>query len=378
MLQLLSGITVIEVTNSIAAAYTGRLLADLGADVISLEPEQGSRLRTDRSLASNLVEYLMANKRSATLDLGSDESGRLARAICTRAQIVVYDASVPTLDRWLFTERVYADAPVVITVVTPYGLHSPYRGLCEDELLHFALSGIASVTPEEPEDQSVERPMQLLGHQAAFAGGLTAAVAALQGWFSVQQSGEATLVDVAVLDTLTSMPITSQAAVFAGHPLPKGPSRRPLTVPRGFLRCAEGYVYTQGGDDNWGGWARVLERPEWLEAPLSDPAEREKRWSEIAPVIQSWLDQHANTDVYRQLQALGITAFPVNSVAQVVESAQVQSRQVFRPLARAGSDSSFLAPRTAVRLRSGEMSEEPDMVRSLGADTHAIRQDWNV
>lgn len=214
MLPLLSGITVIEVANTIAAAYAGRLLADLGAEVVAIEPAEGSRLRRDASLAPNLAGYLMTNKRSACLDFGED-GGQMARTLCARAQVVIYDGTVPYLDRRLLAERAYDSTPVVVTVVTPYGLASPHRALCEDELLQFALSGIASVTPEEPDDQQIERPMQLHGHQAAFAGGLTAAVATLQGWFSVQQSGQPVLLDVAVLDALASMPLISQAAVFA-------------------------------------------------------------------------------------------------------------------------------------------------------------------
>ena len=378
MLSLLSGITVIEVANTIAAAYAGRLLADLGAEVVALEPPEGNRLRANAHLAPNLADYLMTNKRSACLDLGTAQDGRLARAICERSQIVLYDGSVPYLDRRLLAERAYEAYPVVVTVVTPYGLESPYRDLCEDELLQFALSGIASVTPEEPEDRALERPMQLHGHQAAFVGGLTAAVAALQGWFGVQQTGRAALIDIAVLDALTSMPIISQAAVFAGHPPPKGPSRRPLTVPRGFLRCREGYVYTQGGDDNWPGWARLLERPDWLEGPMSEPAYREAHWPEIVAVIQAWLDQRSNADVYRSLQGEGITAFPVNSIAQVVESAQINAREVFQRVARDGTDDGFLAPRTAVRLRDPLPEGRPDTVSVLGADSEYARQELHV
>lgn len=374
MLSLLSGITVIEVANTIAAAYAGRLLADLGAEVIALEPPGGNRLRADAGLAPNLADYLMTNKRSACLELDAADGGRLARTLAERAQILLYDATVPALNRWLLDERVYEASPVALAVVTPYGLASPYGDLHADELLQFALGGIASVTPEEPDDPQIERPMQLHGHQASFAGGLTAAVAAMQGWFSVQASGQAVLLDIAVLDALASMPIISQATVFAGHPPPKGMSRRPLTVPRGFLRCREGYVYTQGGDDNWGGWARLLERPDWLTGPMAEPSYRESHWAELISAVQSWLDRHPNTDVYRALQRAGVTAFPVNVTGQVVEHPQIQSRAVVQRVVRAGSGDGFLAPRTAVRVRQDLMETQPDTLRPLGADTDTIRE----
>jgi len=178
--------------------------------------------------------------------------------------------------------------------------------------------------------------MQLYGHQAQFVGGLTAAVASMQGWFSTRKNHEALLLDVAVLDALTSMPIISQAAVFAGHPPPKAPSERPQTVPRGFLRCRDGYVYTQGGDDNWRGWAQLLGRPEWEQPPFSEPSGREQRWPELNHAVQAWLEGQSNAAVYRALQEKGITCFPVNSIGQVVANSQVVARDIFGYYQRRG------------------------------------------
>ncbi|MGD9892628.1 MAG: CoA transferase [Dehalococcoidia bacterium] len=374
MLPLLSELKVVEITNSLAPAYAGRLLADLGAEVIALEPPAGNRVRTRRDVAPHVVDYLATNKRSACLDLAEIDGDHVARQICDRAQIVLYDASVPYFNRYWLDEPVYEDTEVALCVVTPHGLRSPYADLCEDELLQFALSGIASVTPEEPADRSTERPMQLYGHQAAFIGGLTAAVAALQGWFGTQSSGRPLLLDVAVLDALASVPLISQAAVFAGHPLPKGPSARPQTVPRGFLRCREGYVYTQGGDDNWLGWAQLLGRADWQNAPLTEPAYRMAHWPELSQVIQHWLGERSNEAVYRACQEAGITAFPVNAIGQVVAHQQMDAREVFTSIGFAGTDRSFRAPRTPIRLRSAEVPATPDMVRSFGADTESTVQ----
>lgn len=374
MLPLLTDITVIEITNTIAPAYAGRLLADLGAEVIAIEPPAGNRLRRATHLAPNLVDFLAANKRSACVDYASARDERLAASICAAADIVLYDRTAPYFDRYLLDEAVYRRSAVVLSVITPYGLHSPYAGLHEDELLLFALSGIASVTPEEPTDRAVERPMQLHGHQAAFVGGLTAAVAALQGWYAVKASGAPVLLDIALLDALTSMPIISQAAVFAGHPLPAGPSLRPQTVPRGFLRCRDGYVYTQGGDDNWPGWSALLGRPDWEQPPFSEPSYRQVHWPELSDAIQRWLDERSSVEVYRACQSAGITAFPVNSIPQVVEHPQMQAREVFGPILGPAGGTSFPAPRTPIRALDPFVEAAPDVVAEFGAATGAVAE----
>lgn len=375
MLPLLTDICVIEIANTIAPAYTGRLLADLGAEVIAIEPPQGNQLRRAAHVAPNLVDYLSANKRSVCLDYGVAQGERLAASLCRAAHIILYDRTVPYFDRYLLDEQIYRRSPVVLSAITPYGLQSPYQDLHDDELLIFALSGIASVTPEEPADRDSERPMQLHGHQAAFVGGLTAAVASLQGWYSTAVSGEAMLLDIAVLDALTSMPIISQAAVFAGHPLPAGPSLRPQTVPRGFLRCRDGYVYTQGGDDNWPGWSKLLGRPDWEQPPVSEPSYRQAHWRELDAAIQRWLESRSSANVYRDCQAVGITAFPVNSIPQVVDNPQMRAREVFRPITRAQTGETFLSPRTPVRVRDSLLAAAPDVTPVLGGATEGFT-DW--
>jgi crotonobetainyl-CoA:carnitine CoA-transferase CaiB-like acyl-CoA transferase len=371
VLKLLPDLRVVEIGDSIAVAYAGRLLADLGAEVMALEPPAGNRLRTDPRLAPHLAGFLNANKLSATIDFAAVPDETLARSICRGADVILYDGSVAYLNQRLLAEGLYQQSDVVLTLVSPWGLSSPHAGLCNDELLFFALSGIASVTPEEPEDPLVERPMQLYGHQAQFAGGLTAAVAALQGWFAARKSGRSQLLDVPVLDALISMPIVSQAATFAGHPLPQGPSLRPQTVPRGFLRCREGYVYTQGGDDNWSGWAQLLERPDWDAPPFSEPSYREQHWPVIGAAIQRWLDERANDAVYLALQQKGITAFPVNAIPQVVAHRQVEARAIFGAI-RQQDGAEFLAPRTPFRVQTPEMAPEPDIVHRLGADRERV------
>jgi crotonobetainyl-CoA:carnitine CoA-transferase CaiB-like acyl-CoA transferase len=372
MLTLLSDLRVIVVCNTIAPAYAGRLLADLGAEVIALEPPRGNRLRQDPQLAPNLAEFLATNTLSAILDLPEAADGRLAASICERADIVLFDRSVPYFERHLLQERVFEQTDVVLTVVTPWGLKSPYDFLCEDELLAFALSGIASITPEESEDEEYERPMQLYGHQAQFAAGLTAAVASLQGWFASRQSGQALLNDVSVLDALTSMPLISQAAVFAGHPLPRAASERPQTVPRGFLHCRDGYVYTQGGDDNWNGWAQLLGRPEWEATPFSEPEYRERHWQELGAAIQQWLDSHSNAEVYRACQAKGITCFPVNSIGQVIANSQIVERDIVEEILRPGGAPSFRAMRTPFRQLVPEAESRQAFTPGLGADLKRV------
>ncbi|MGE3576572.1 MAG: CoA transferase [Dehalococcoidia bacterium] len=227
--------------------------------------------------------------------------------------------------------------PIVVAMCSPYGQNSPYHSLCEDELFLAALSGIASETPEEFEDRTSERPMQMYAHQASLLGGLTLAVACLQALRTVRRTNQAVVIDFGVLDAVASVPLISQAAGFAKRRAPNPPSMRPRTVPRGFLRCEDGYVYTQGGDDNWKAWAELVGRSDWNEPPWDAPDYRQAHWDEADDVITSWLLNRPASVVYRECQERGVTAFPVHSISQVLSNPQINHRQVVRSTSEDGS-----------------------------------------
>jgi formyl-CoA transferase len=137
------------------------------------------------------------------------------------------------------------------------------------------------------------------------------------------------------------------------------------------IRCRDGYVYTQGGDDNWPGWAQVTGHDEWAAPPFTEAAYRAAHWPELGAAIQAWLDERSSDDVYRACQAAGITAFPVNSIGQVVAHPQMQARGVFGPVLREDGGS-FIAPRTPFRVLAPRFDEAADEVHRLGADTDLV------
>lgn len=339
MLSLLQHITVAELAGGVAARYAGRLLADLGATVGIHEGEDavGGRLST----------FLDANKALRPGKSASFTRAEIADIVEGADAVLIDEAGGPAAEIVLAAAATLPGR--VVVHCSFYGLASPNRGLCDDELFLAALSGIASVTPEEFEDRDNERPMQLYGRQGSMLGGLTAAVAVLQAIRLARKTGQTQFIDLSVLDALNSVPLISQAAGFAGAKLPTPPSARPLTVPRGFLRCADGWVYTQGGDDNWPAWAEAIGRPEWRERPWSEPPYREERWPAIEPEITAWLMANTAEHVYRTCQALGVTVFPVNSISQVLGNPQMVHRDIVETVMTPRGEQ-LRAIRTPIRL----------------------------
>ena len=366
-LPLLEGITVAEIGRSIAPSYAGRLLADLGAEVIAIDPAPPREHRDRRE--RRMDAYLAANKLRAELDLTEP---KVLAQIRERADIVIYDGSLENDTALVNVDRL-PEQPCVVTVVTPFGMDSPYSHLHEDELFFYALSGIASTTPENAEDASLERPMHPYGHQAAFITGVCAAAAALQAWMVAQQSGRGAVLDVSILDGVSATPIISQMWVFGGH-TPTSDSRPQRPMPSGAFRCQDGYVYVLGG--SWEALAAALERSEWLEADLGDPEYRSAHMDEVEAAVGLSVLHMTTDDVSRRCHAAGVVAFPINSIREVAEHPQMTARRVFEPIAGYEDDAgSLIAPRTPIGVHHGRGPERsPDIVRAAGADTAYARE----
>lgn len=340
-MQLLQHITVTEFAGAVPARYAGRLLADLGA-VVRFNDDRGS-LRTDELLS----KYLSANKVEASVPRLLSRS-EIEQAVSS-SDVVLVDDEFRGASLELILAVARAIPGRVVLYASAYGLDSPNGHLCADELFLASLSGIASVTPEGFADRNAERPMQLYGNQASLLGGLTAAVAVLQAIRTARRTRVTQFIDFSVLDALNSVPVISQAAGFSGAALPEPPSERPESVPRGFQRCKDGWIYTQGGDDNWPSWAALIGHGEWRDPPWSEPSYRQQLWGTIQAELADWLSARSAVDVYRACQGLGITAFPVNSTSQVLNNAQIQERELVESF-QAFDGTMIRGPRTPIRI----------------------------
>lgn len=357
---LLERLRVLEVAEGIAPAYCSRLFADAGATVY---------VARDRIARADdyLADYLDLGKERVESRLVSDMAA--FEAFVAQIDIVIFDATAETARAW-FADLSGRSRPIVGVAVTPAGLDvsdpTPYD---DDPLILSALTSFATATPEDPENRDIERPMQLWGHQIQLLGGLNAHVAALQAWFLARRNGQGSLVDCSNLSALAAHPAPSLAFGFVGAGERPGPAQRPPTVPRGLLRCRDGFVYTQGGDDNWTGWAKALGREEWERAPYNDPDFRAgtPEGQAVLTEIYDWLSSQPVADVYEVAQALGIVTFPVNTIGAVTEDVQVKHRKVVEPIELRGRQ--LAVPRTPVRVGALGPTPGTDIASRPGTST---------
>lgn len=347
----LAGCRVLERSRTVAAAYAGRLLAAMGAQVVMLEPVAGSPLRSappwiDGTGDSALFAYLAAGKHSRVCDLGEEAGLQLLESELQRADILIDDTPVAQraacgLDPEAITRR----HPALVHVsVLPFGAAGPKAGWDGEEVNLIHAGGEGYLLPNGLSNELFpdRPPLMIYGHFAGYQGGAMAAMAALSAWWAVVAGAGGQYVDVSVQDAVVAV------GAFALQRLGDG-SLEHRTSRRfrygGVFETRSGFIELLTLEDRqWEGLVDLLEQPEWAQDPaLRDPLERSRRGDEINLHIREWMSRHNADDIVRRAQELGVPVGRYRTPADVVNGAHEQARGLFAPVpVKGGREASVL------------------------------------
>jgi len=331
----LSGVRVIDAANELGG-YGGRLLADLGADVVKLEPPGGLAGRRvppflgdqpgeNRSLG---FLYREANKRGAVLDVGDPAAEEQLRRLAQGADIVLItptpDAPVAGLD---VEGGALSWAPhALVVAITPFGLTGPLRGWRATPLISSAMSAqlVQQGPPEGP-------PIVVPGDQLWMHTGIHAAVAAL-AMLRERESGQRAggrLAEVSAHEVLTASNMDYYAYPALGLIRPRtGPSKSENGGP---FDVADGRIeFIASTDKHWNGLMELLGHPEELGDPAwGDPAARVPHRELIVERLTEILAGLDRETVVEQGQRRGLPVSLINTIGEFTRDPQPRSRGFF-------------------------------------------------
>ena len=376
----LEGLRVVEVAEGIAGPYAGKLLADLGAEVITVaRPRTGDpcRLRPpfyhdEVSPDSGLLfNSLNTSKLGVTLDVAGQEGRALLLRLLGGADILLVSGSPTEIEeRGLAYERMREVATdLVCAYVTPFGLEGPYRERKAGELVAFQMSGLGFPTPRDRLSAPGRRPLKAGGNQALMASGLTAAVAVMHALFAREATGRGQLVDVSEVEPLSSFQFLNLARWwYAGDAGERGygeGSRR--------IFCADGavsFLLFTGQQQQWQAFRELIGDPEWFDERYRPPISRVPEDDPLWAHLHEWGGNYTKEQIYREGQGRRVPVFPENTVAEAIESDQVKARGFVREIelangARAGAPS---APYQMSETPAGPRGPVP----SLGRDNDQV------
>ena len=332
----LSHIRVVEL-GDIPAAYATRLLADLGADVIKVEPPGGDPSRLLPPFAGEIehpersLTFINANtnKRSLVLDLEKSSADRdLFAKLLALANLFVEATPLGYLENFGFTDETLREirSSLVTVSLTPFGRTGPYRHYKGSDAIANASGGFLFGQGDD-----AKGPCTGPSHLAYQVAACTAATLGLAGIRHARLTGAGQRIDVSLQEALT---FTNSSSV-ARYSLENRLERRPGSKAYGgagtnIYRCKDGrYVhFTTNMPHMWRAFAQnwmgdpVLAGPEW-----ENPKYRDTHAEEVVKAFADFISQFTAEEFADEAQRRHLAAAPLNTVGEFVSCEQVRSRQ---------------------------------------------------
>ncbi|GAB1575577.1 CaiB/BaiF CoA transferase family protein [Bordetella petrii] len=327
----LAGVRVIEICNVAAGPFCGLLLADMGADVIKIEPPgTGDTLRSWAPITDGYSENfasLNRNKRSVALNLKDEADRQVAADLIAHADVLIENNRPGVMERLgLGYQAMSARNPgLVYCSISAYGQSGPRSQEGGFDLTLQAMSGLMSVTGE-PDGAPVKCGVPVCDFTAGLYGAFSVA-AALR---AVQAGQPGTHIDVSMLGATLGIAAlqTSQYFGMGVDPVKLG-SAHPRNAPYQVFRCRGGYFGMAAGNDSlWKAVCQVVGRPELFDderyASTTARATHQESLRDILEEIFAGAD--ADTWLARFREA-GVPCAPINRYSDVLGDPQVEHMQ---------------------------------------------------
>ncbi|MFN8626174.1 MAG: CoA transferase [Candidatus Binatia bacterium] len=331
----LANLRVVEIGQGVSGPYCGKLLADLGADVVKVEsPMTGDPLRRagsfpddvpDRS-AGGLFRYLNANKRSIECAPGSVAGKQALLALVAGADLVIENLGPGVLEGygvgWDWLEQ--ANPKIALVRISDYGQTGPYSTRPGTDLTVQAAANWVS-NHHNPSQE----PVQAGGRLADFTAGVYAATAALTAVSIAAAGGKAISVDVSKQECLTSCIGAVWLHVEKLQAMGWGiPAERYFPLP-GVVRCKDGLVSVNAlTGQHFIDCCHLLGVPEYSSKQLEiayGGTEFDAFFRDIAP----WLKERTVEEVVELFQAVRIPAVPISDGKTLLDLPQFKARSFF-------------------------------------------------
>jgi crotonobetainyl-CoA:carnitine CoA-transferase CaiB-like acyl-CoA transferase len=383
----LTDVRVIDLTAALAGPFCTMLLADLGADVIKVEPPTGDFTRaggpftkgdTDRHYGGFFAS-VNRSKRSIVLDLQDEVDRETLRSLVEGADVVVENFRPGVLDRLeLGYEALSAINPrLVYGAVRGFGDprtgESPYADWPAFDVVAQAMSGLAASTGEAGTFGTRTGPSVGDIYPATLlALGVVAAV------HEARRSGEGQFVDVAMYDALVAMceETIYRWSYWGRHDEPHG-NMHPIHIPYGIFATADGAVALAAPTNHWPILCEAMDRPELADDERTrDNRARSANRALVTAIVGGWLAERTTDEV---LAILGgkVPVGPVNSNEMLFEDPHLQAREMLvaletpgaeRPTVFANSPIKLSRTRSGVNRRAPLLGEHGDELRAEIAD----------
>lgn len=325
----LAGIRIVEIGHMLAGPYCGLLLADMGAEVIKIEPPAGDIGRTvsPHFIGPHNAYFasLNRNKKSLVVDLASAQGRAQLEQVAAGAHALITNLR-PSAIRKLgltYDSLRHCNERIVCVALTGYGLDGPYSDSPAYDYVIQALTGVMALTGDP------SAPPTKAGYSAVDnSAGLVAAM----GLLAKIVEGKGGQVDVAMYDVMLSqLNYLAGAALNTGEVVGRmANSSHPYVVPAQIFPTAKGWLTLFITHDKfWQKFCREVGQPRWIGDPVfATMASRRQNREQVLAAIGEVLLEVAAAEWVRRLVPLGVVAAEVGTLSDALASDLTRSRDL--------------------------------------------------
>jgi formyl-CoA transferase len=323
----LTGLKVLDCTHVIAGAYCSLVLADLGADVIKIEPPAGESTRVMRGGGFRAYDFVNRNKRAIALDLATERGADVVRKLAETADVFVENYRPGSLDRMGlgYAQLSKINPRLVYCSVSGFGLDGPYRERGGFDLIAQAMSGIMSFVGE----QGSQTPCSTAVPISDLNAGLYAAIGVLAAVQSRHATGKGQHVESSLLESAMAYTIWETGMFLSTGAKPsRNGTRHRLAAPYEALKTADGHMVVGVNSQRlWRRFCEALEEPGLAEeAGFDSAAGRMKNRDALQARLEAILSRDTSANWVLKLEAKGVPAGPLNDIAQAWDDPQIKAR----------------------------------------------------
>ncbi|MDG6940147.1 MAG: CoA transferase [Nitrososphaerota archaeon] len=367
--RVLDGIRVLDHSHVIAGSYCGRLLAELGAEVIKIEPVTGERFRYQRPFVNGeslLYTYINANKKSVTLNLKSEQGKKMLFDLVRKSDVFVENYAPGAMDRLGvgYQEQVKVNPRIIYVSVTGFGNQGPYKDLVAFDYLIQAMLGLIDA------NGFPDRRVRIGPAVTDWGSGTFAALSVLAALYHRERTNEGQRVDISMFDVGFMFLIEHLSYAAGSLPVRVG-NRFQTSAPSNVYDTKDGQIYASiYTDDMWTKFLRRIGREDLLnEQRFGTSWDRALSVDEVDKVVGDWAAGTTTSEALADLRALGAACGRVSSVIEAFDDPHVKARELLRNVKheRMGD---LLIPGSALKL-----SKTPGRVDSGGSPLGAHNEE---
>lgn len=328
----LSDLTIIDLTRVLSGPYCTMYFADMGANVIKVEPPGGDDTRGwGPPFVEGESSYFMSvnrNKRSVVLDLKSDAGKSALQQLVAKADVVVENFKPGTLARlgFGFEALKQMNSRIILASVSGFGQTGPYQSVPGYDLIAQGMSGFMSVTGE-PGGQPLKGGYSL----ADLGTGMWAIIGILTALHHRDKTGEGQWIDASLLETMISWQTYQSGNFFAtgADPQPMG-NMHPNIAPYQSFRAADGHFNLAVGNERiWAYFCEAMDKPEWAaDARFKTNADRLQHRAELIPLLEAEFVSHPVRKWVERFTEYKIPCGPINTFSDLYADAYIAERDL--------------------------------------------------